>query len=106
MSAKISAGVLSAPDMLREKLESWTKPMPKFLYINPTGSNPTGTVLSLERKREIYSLCSKYDILILEDDPYFVLQYDCGDELIPSFLSMDTDGRVIRFDSFSKVVLN
>ncbi len=46
-------------------------------------------------------ICSEHDILILEDDPYFYLQPEV--DLIPSFLSMDEDGRVIRFDSFSKI---
>ncbi len=46
-------------------------------------------------------ICSEHDILILEDDPYYYLQPEA--DLIPSFLSMDEDGRVMRFDSFSKI---
>ena len=42
-------------------------------------------------------------MLILEDDPYYYLQFLHGDRP-PSFLSLDTDGRVLRFDSFSKVL--
>jgi kynurenine/2-aminoadipate aminotransferase len=76
--------------------------MPKFLYINPTGSNPTGTVLTLERKKDIYKTCSEFDLLIFEDDPYCFITFD--EEPLPSFYSMDVDGRVIRFDSFSKSV--
>ena len=41
-------------------------------------------------------------MLILEDDPYFYLHF--SNEPVKSFLSMDTDGRVIRFDSFSKIL--
>jgi kynurenine/2-aminoadipate aminotransferase len=41
-------------------------------------------------------------MLIIEDDPYYWLQF--GDTRKPSLLSMDVDGRVIRFDSFSKVL--
>ncbi|XP_040573964.1 kynurenine/alpha-aminoadipate aminotransferase, mitochondrial isoform X1 [Lepeophtheirus salmonis] len=74
----------------------------KFIYINPTGCNPTGTVLTDKRKRQIYDLCSKHDIIILEDDPYYYLQYD--PKRAKSFLSMDVDGRVLRFDSFSKMM--
>jgi len=55
----------------------------------------------MERKREIYSIAQKYDLLLLEDDPYYYLQYD---RRISSFLSIDTDGRVLRFDSFSKIL--
>lgn len=92
-------------DMLRKALSKW-KPgdpeVPKVLYINPTGCNPTGAVVGEQRKREIYSVCSEYDILILEDDPYYFLHF--LDENPKSFLSMDVDGRVIRFDSFSKIL--
>ena len=41
-------------------------------------------------------------MLILEDDPYYYLQF--GDDRPASFLSMDIEGRVLRFDSFSKVL--
>ncbi|XP_044263879.1 aromatic amino acid aminotransferase DDB_G0287711 isoform X2 [Tribolium madens] len=76
--------------------------MPKIMYINPTGSNPTGTTMSLERRKEIYEICCKYNILILEDDAYCFMHY--LEENPPSFLSLDTEGRVLRFDSLSKVL--
>ena len=46
-----------------------------MLYINPTGGNPTGTVLPLERRERIYELCSRYNLLILEDDPYYFVHF-------------------------------
>ena len=49
---------------------------PKLLYLIPNGGNPTGTNLTLARKREIYRIAQSYDLLILEDDPYFFLQFD------------------------------
>ncbi|KAJ2945042.1 hypothetical protein O0L34_g1938 [Tuta absoluta] len=76
--------------------------MPKMLYTIPIGSNPTGSVLTEERKRHIYELACKYDFLILEDDPYMFLNYT--DKPVPSFLSLDSCGRVLRLDSLSKVV--
>lgn len=74
--------------------------------------------MSFERRKRIYTLCQKYDILIIEDDPYYFLQMpDYGsesvystseseflDSLIPSYLRIDVDGRVLRCDSFSKVI--
>ncbi|CAB3226197.1 unnamed protein product, partial [Arctia plantaginis] len=87
--------------VLGERLRLGLK-MPKVLYIIPTGSNPSGTVLPEARRRQIYELSCKYDFLILEDDPYMFLNYT--DTQVPSFLSMDTHGRVIRLDSVSKVV--
>jgi len=92
------------------------------LYTVPTGQNPTGATMGTERRRKIYNVCQKHDIFILEDEPYYFLQmpeYDSQTTspnestkdhetflkaLIPSFLSMDVDGRVMRMDSFSKVV--
>lgn len=46
------------------------------MYVNPTAGNPTGTSLSTERKVEIYRLACEYNFLILEDDPYFFLQFN------------------------------
>ena len=90
--------------------------LPRVLYLIPTGQNPTGSTLSVKRRKAIYAVCRKYDLFIIEDDPYFFLQmpkYDPAggdndsevcDSLMPSLLSMDTDGRVIRLDSFSKTI--
>ncbi len=39
------------------------------------GHNPTGIVLGLARRRDIYATCSKYDVVIVEDDPYWFLQF-------------------------------
>lgn len=75
---------------------------PKVLYIIPTGFGPSGIILSLQRKKELYLLAQKYDLIMIEDDPYFFLQYT--NDPSPSFLSIDTDGRVLRCDSFSKLL--
>ncbi|XDB52908.1 PREDICTED: kynurenine/alpha-aminoadipate aminotransferase, mitochondrial isoform X1 [Capra hircus] len=98
------------PDSLRETLSRWKpedskdpeKNSPKFLYTVPNGNNPAGNSLTAERKREIYELARKYDFLIIEDDPYYFMQFN--KPWTPTFLSMDVDGRVIRADSFSKVL--
>ncbi|XP_008058867.1 kynurenine/alpha-aminoadipate aminotransferase, mitochondrial isoform X1 [Carlito syrichta] len=98
------------PDSLRDSLSKWKpedsknpkKNTPKFLYTVPNGNNPTGYSLSSDRRKEIYELARKYDFLIIEDDPYYFLQFDKS--WAPSFLSLDVDGRVIRADSFSKVL--
>ncbi|KAF6091875.1 aminoadipate aminotransferase [Phyllostomus discolor] len=98
------------PESLKEILSRWRpddsknpkKNTPKFLYTVPNGNNPTGNSLTSNRKKEIYELARKYDFLIIEDDPYYFLQFN--KPWTPSFLSMDVDGRVIRSDSFSKVL--
>lgn len=97
------------PENLEETLSHWPKPddnQPsrgklKALYMIPNGGNPTGTRYSLERKQQIYKLAHEYNFLILEDEAYFFLERR---PLTPSFLSMDVDGRVIRFDTFSKTI--
>ncbi|CAK1547863.1 unnamed protein product [Leptosia nina] len=76
--------------------------MPRVMYLIPTGNNPTGTILPAWRRKRIYELACKYDFLIIEDDPYAFLYY--SQEKVPSFLSMDQCGRVIRLDSVSKVI--
>ncbi|XP_045597373.1 kynurenine/alpha-aminoadipate aminotransferase, mitochondrial isoform X1 [Procambarus clarkii] len=96
------------PDILRAALtqavERGTNGVPKALYVVPNGNNPTGTTMDMTRRQEIYDIAHDYDLIILEDDPYFFLQYDEYEQPLPSFLSLDTDGRVLRFDSFSKII--
>ena len=71
------------PHNLKEVLSRW-KPsdskdkkstIPKLLYLIPNGGNPTGHGLTEERKREIYKIAQEYNLMILEDDPYFYLQF-------------------------------
>lgn len=71
------------PSSLRQALSRWSPSearklgsgAPKFLYVVPNGGNPTGTGLTIERKKEIYKISQEYDLIILEDDPYFYLQF-------------------------------
>ncbi|XP_018340476.1 PREDICTED: kynurenine/alpha-aminoadipate aminotransferase, mitochondrial-like [Trachymyrmex septentrionalis] len=93
------------PEILREILrnrELSGGKMPKLMYINATGTNPTGIIIPLERRKEIYRIACKYNFLLLDDDPYHFMHFD--KEEPKSFLSLDTEGRVIRLDSFSKVI--
>ncbi|KIV83897.1 hypothetical protein PV11_05882 [Exophiala sideris] len=142
-----SEGMLAYGDgSLSDVLRNWDPAKgkrPHALYIIPTGQNPTSGVLSFQRRKEIYELCSEFDLILIEDDPYWNLYYPSAqamsmkyrgvaasanfptnlnhnysteslkgrstgyqflDELIPSFLSIDVDGRVIRLDTFSKTI--
>ncbi|GMM31469.1 hypothetical protein DAMA08_042140 [Martiniozyma asiatica (nom. inval.)] len=112
------------PEKLEMQLKNWPSdlPMAKILYTVCTGQNPTGSSLPIERRKAIYNLASKYDFLVVEDEPYYFLQLDeystdststsiatqteseFINSLIPSFLSLDVEGRVIRMDSFSKLL--
>ncbi|KAK7067538.1 hypothetical protein SK128_028277 [Halocaridina rubra] len=100
------------PYALKEALSQWNPDdirdlesgVPKVLYINPNACNPTGVSVNEQRRRQIYDIASDYNLIILEDDPYYFVQFGDMKDFPPSFLSMDTDGRVLRFDSFSKVL--
>ncbi len=74
----------------------------KFIYTIPTFQNPTGTTMSLEKRKRMLELASKYDILILEDNPYGDLRFSGED--VPTIKSLDTEGRVIYAGSFSKIL--
>ncbi len=87
-------------DALEKALQ--TEKNVKLIYTIPTYQNPTGTTMSLERRKRLYELAVKYDVLVLEDSPYFELRYD--GEPVPCIKSLDTTGQVLFCGSYSKVV--
>jgi len=97
------------PTSLRETLENWPtgKPKPKLLYTVPYGGNPSGLTTTTQRRREILALAREHDFLIFEDDPYYWLYYR-DDERPPSYFQLELElpevGRVLRFDSLSKII--
>lgn len=113
------------PDSMDALLTNWDETArgarrPRLLYTVPSGQNPTGATQGEARRRAIYDVCRRHDVFILEDEPYYFLQMQPHgapaaadpadlqaflDGLVPSLLSMDVDGRVMRHDSFSKVVV-
>ncbi|KAL5359077.1 pyridoxal phosphate-dependent transferase [Aspergillus floccosus] len=115
------------PDALDAILNGWNEKVrgarkPHVLYTIPSQQNPTGATQSLHRRRNIYTVCHRHDVYIIEDDPYYFLQMppyrEAGNDgkfyedvgsflarLIPSYVSLDVDGRVLRLDSFSKVLI-
>lgn len=74
----------------------------KFLYTIPDFQNPTGVTLSLERRKAIINLANKYDLLIVEDNPYSELNFT--GEHLPTLKSLDSEERVIYLSTFSKTV--
>ncbi len=59
---------------------------PKFVYLIPTFGNPSGAMLSAERRKRVLQLAVKYNTIIVEDDPYGDLYF--GDAPPPSLLAM------------------
>ncbi len=94
--------------ILTEKLEEKIKTMkaagklPKFIYLIPTFQNPSGISLSLDRRKHVLELASRYQIPIVEDNPYGELRYS-GNKL-PSLKSLDKEDLVIYMSTFSKIL--
>ncbi|KAI0650413.1 PLP-dependent transferase [Trametes meyenii] len=115
-------------DALRQLLSEWDEGVrgcerPHVMYTIPVGQNPTGVTMNISRKKEIYDICVEYDIIIVEDDPYYFLQMGSYvpkfertsqassidsvkwlGSLSPSYVKLDYQGRVIRLDTFSKTI--
>jgi 2-aminoadipate transaminase len=98
--------------MIVDELEEALRIGPKFIYILPNFQNPSGSTLSLERRRKLVELADKYGVPIIEDDPYGQLRYE--GEHIPSVVSLDSEfrgpngghysGNVIYLSTFSKLL--
>lgn len=85
---------------LEEKLR--TEKNVRMIYTIPTFQNPTGVTMSLPRRKKLLELADKYDVIILEDSPYFELRF--RGEHIPTIKSTDKAGRVIFAGSYSKIL--
>lgn len=87
-------------EMLEDALKKESRA--RFIYTIPNFQNPSGVTMSWEKRQKLYELAQKYDVLILEDNPYGDLRYTGED--IPCIKTLDTDGRVIYSGSFSKIL--
>lgn len=87
-------------DQLEQVLQK--NPKVKFIYTITTFQNPTGFSTSMEKRHALYRLARQYDLLILEDNPYFELRYD--GEYLPPLKSLDEEGRVVFAGSLSKIL--
>lgn len=74
----------------------------KLIYTIPNFQNPTGITMSLEKRRKMLELASKYDCLIIEDNPYGDLRF--AGEYVPTIKSLDKEDRVIYVSSLSKIL--
>ena len=75
---------------------------PKYIYTIPTVQNPTGTIMSEQRRRELLKLSEDYGVPIFEDDCYADLIW--SGKRPPAIYAMDQNGGVIHIGSFSKSV--
>ncbi|WP_438492361.1 PLP-dependent aminotransferase family protein [Paenibacillus sp. IHBB 3054] len=94
------------PDHLEEQLRTHR---PKLLYAVPTFNNPSGATWSKERREQVVSLCRRYGVLILEDNPYGEITFDETPDAYPFSLaaidrSCGEDSCVVYTGTFSKIV--
>jgi DNA-binding transcriptional MocR family regulator len=86
-------------DAVEARLKAGEQPV--LFYLIPDFQNPSGTVLSLEKRQRIADLAREYDFWIIEDVPYRKLRYRGQD--IPSLLSLAPE-RVLQMSSYSKLI--
>lgn len=95
-------------DQLEAKLRSTPAAnRPKLLYTVPTFSNPSGTLLTQERREALVRLATEYNFLIIEDDPYGELTF--SNSCLPPLFALGeriagSDNPVIYLSSLSKTV--
>lgn len=74
----------------------------KMIYVIPDFQNPTGRTWSLERRKAFLEVVGKYDVVVIEDNPYGELRFE--GEALPSLKALDTNGQVVFLGSFSKIL--
>ncbi len=88
--AEVISAPIDADGVQVDQLEALiAEHKPKFVYLIPTFGNPSGAMLSLERRKRILELAVKYQTLVVEDDPYGDLYFN--DAPPPSILALSKD---------------
>ncbi len=75
---------------------------PAYIYTIPTVHNPTGTIMSVQRRQHLIDLAVEYDVPIFEDECYADLVW--AGTRPPALYAMDSTARVIHVGSFSKTI--
>ena len=74
----------------------------KMIYVIPEFQNPSGRTWPLERRKKFMEIISKYEIPVIEDNPYGDLRFK--GEFLPALKTMDTKGLVMYLGTFSKIL--
>jgi len=74
----------------------------KLVYTVATCHNPTGVIMPDDRRKELLEVASKYDLLVIEDDPYSFFVFD--EVPFTPLKTIDSEGRVIYLGTFSKIL--
>jgi 2-aminoadipate transaminase len=75
---------------------------PRLIYTQPNFHNPTGVVMSADRRRRLLLLARRYQVPIVEDDAYGDIYFE-GKRPQP-LKALDTQGHVIYVSTFSKIL--
>jgi DNA-binding transcriptional MocR family regulator len=87
--AELISAPVDADGVDTEQLEALiAEHHPKLVYLIPTFGNPSGGLLSLERRKKVLELAVKYRTLVVEDDPYGDLYF--ADAPPPSMLALSS----------------
>lgn len=93
---------MDAEGLVTEGLEeAIKKTFPRFIYVVPNFQNPSGRTLSYLRRVHLVEVAAKYNIPIIEDNPYVELRY--SGQTLPSLASL-APGGVIQLGTFSKLI--
>ncbi len=99
------ARVFNAPvdqsGIIVDRLREIDEPI-KVVYVTPSYQDPTGAVMSMERRRELLALAKERNFYIVEDD--FSNEYRYGDKPLQAIQGLDDDDRVIYLACFWKVL--
>ncbi len=74
----------------------------KFIYTISNFQNPAGVTMSLARRKKIIEIARKFDLFIVEDNPYEKLRFE--GKPIPSIYSLENNGYVVSLGTFSKIL--
>lgn len=90
--------------MIMEELEKVlaTTENVKLIYVIPDFQNPSGRTWPLERRQKFMEIVNKYEVNVIEDNPYGDLRF--RGEFLPALKSLDTKGLVLYFGTFSKIL--
>jgi 2-aminoadipate transaminase len=101
--------------IVTDELEVALQRHPRCMYVLPSFQNPSGVTFTLERRQQLIALAARYEMPILEDDPYSQLRFE--GEPLPSLLALEHQrqqqlgqgdqfyaGNVILLNTFSKVL--
>lgn len=85
-------------ELLADRLEAGLRP--KLVYVVPNFHNPSGATMSLERRRLLAELADRFELLVVEDDPYGAIRF--AGEPLPPVAAFTR--RVVHLSTFSKIV--